>query len=164
MAVSFEVTRLVLLVYFGLLEVIRPLSIMAIFTVGTTLDHHLCTFVQTLWSVVMANHLALSQVRPSLVLLPAYFVVFPVTLQFLKDSSWQLFYCPLQNRAVFLRYHARSSLVLLVAYFMISRDNLAALQVLPSLVLLFGHFMVSPAAMPLPYCVSRQPADGNTIQ
>ena len=34
---------------------------------------------------------------------------------------------------------------------MISRANLAALQVTSSLVLLLAHFMVSPAAMPLEY-------------
>ena len=68
-----------------------------------------------------------------------------MTLRFFKHSKFL---------TRFLRYRVRSSLVLLVAYFMISRDNLAALQVRSSPVLLLAHFMVSPAALPIPYCVS----------
>ena len=129
-----------------------------------TSGHDLCTVVHTLWSTVTAHHLAPPKIKPSLVLLPAYFSFLfdpAFLIKITLDSSFQL---PTPKQLCFLRYHVRSSLVLLVAYFMISRDNLAALQVLPSLLLLLAHFMVSPAAMPYPYCVSRQPADGNTIQ
>ena len=123
---------------------------------GNTLDPHLCTFLHNLWSIVTANHLEESRVRPSLVLLLAHFMVFHVTLRFFKESSFQHLVTIFNSKfhTGFQRYHVRSSLVLLVAYLMISRDNLAALQVRSSPVLLLAHFMVSPAALPIPYCVS----------
>ena len=121
---------------------------------GTTLDHHLCTVVHTLWSTVTAHHLAPPKIKPSLVLLPAYFSFLFDPAFLIKITLDSYFKLPTPKQLCFLRYHVTSSLVLLVAHFMISHDKLAALQVTSSLVLLLAHFMVSPAAMPFPYCVS----------